>query len=217
MAVACADGGPADEPELPRGAGAPGDPGSGRGTPVRGGSPGGDARFPLDHLRGRASSSAQGPGAGKTQGTRAGTGTAPAPAPKPVVQPQAKPAEAKPVEAKPAEPPPAAAQAGKTLTAADDVADFSNDFTLVQGEGRYAGGTTAARERPPRRCATPTPRKEASRGARDPLRRRPRLLPQTSRTGAARRAPPTRPGPAPTCFLRKLTRKGSTTPRSPLP
>ena len=70
---------------------------------------------------------------------------APAPAPKPVVQPQAKPAEAKPVEAKPAEPPPAAAQAGKTLTAADDVADFSNDFTMVQGDGRYAGGTTAAK------------------------------------------------------------------------
>ncbi|MCS6899265.1 MAG: energy transducer TonB [Myxococcales bacterium] len=70
---------------------------------------------------------------------------APAPAAKPVVQPQAKPTEAKPVEAKPTEPPPAAAQAGKTLTAAEDIADFSNDFTMVQGEGRYAGGITAAK------------------------------------------------------------------------
>lgn len=69
---------------------------------------------------------------------------APAPAPKPVVQPQAKPAD-KPAETKPVEPPPAAAQAGKTLTAADDVADFSNDFAMVQGDGRYAGGTTAAK------------------------------------------------------------------------
>lgn len=70
---------------------------------------------------------------------------APAPAPKPVVQPQAKVEPSKPVEARPVEPPPAAAQAGKTLTAADDVADFSNDFAMVQGDGRYAGGTTAAK------------------------------------------------------------------------
>lgn len=71
---------------------------------------------------------------------------APAPAPRPVVQPQPQAEPTKPAEpAKPAEPPPAAAQAGKTLTAADDVADFSNDFAMIQGDGRYAGGTTAAK------------------------------------------------------------------------
>lgn len=70
---------------------------------------------------------------------------APAPAPRPVVQPQAKAEPAKAAEPPKAEPPPAAAQAGKTLTAADDVADFSSDFTMVQGDGRYAGGTTAAK------------------------------------------------------------------------
>lgn len=67
---------------------------------------------------------------------------APAPAPKPVAQPQTK-AETKPETKE--QPPPATAQAGKTLTAADDVADFSNDFSMVQGDGQYRGGTTSSK------------------------------------------------------------------------
>ena len=70
---------------------------------------------------------------------------APPPPPKPVAQPvtKAEPKEA----AKPAEPPPAAAQAGKTLTAPEEApADFSNDFTMTQGDSaKYAGGTTASK------------------------------------------------------------------------
>ncbi len=65
------------------------------------------------------------------------------PAPKPVVQPQTKPDA--PKDTKPEPPKAEAAQAGKTLVAAADVADFSNDFTMIQGTGaNFAGGTTMA-------------------------------------------------------------------------
>lgn len=88
---------------------------------------------------------------------------APLPAPKPIVQPKV---TEKPPEAPPkVEPPPAAAQAGKTLTAPDNApVDFSNDFTMVQGDGRYAGGTTASKGKSDKAVEDPNARADGTPG-----------------------------------------------------
>jgi protein TonB len=69
----------------------------------------------------------------------------PEPEPEPAPMPAPKPAAQAPVakDNKPA-PPPAAAQAGKTIVDDKTPVDFT-DFTMVQGDGRYAGGTTASK------------------------------------------------------------------------
>jgi protein TonB len=75
---------------------------------------------------------------------------APAPAPeeaKPVDNQKPEPIVQKSIAKTVAQPTalPAAAQAGKTLTAADDTAGDVADFTMVQGTGtEYAGGTTSS-------------------------------------------------------------------------
>lgn len=76
------------------------------------------------------------------------TPPAPAPVPEPIAEtprPEPQPrSAARPSSAANAKAAPVAAQAGKTLTAADD-GDQLADFTLVQGEGSaYVGGTTSS-------------------------------------------------------------------------
>lgn len=71
----------------------------------------------------------------------------PEPETKPLDNPKPSPVEAKNVakSSRSATVPPPAAQAGKTLTAADDAPAELADFTMVQGSGtEYVGGTTSA-------------------------------------------------------------------------